>query len=101
MKPHILPALAATLLMSLPAHAGEQTARIDVGEMTCPTCSYTVASAIRRLPTTEIVEFKESATFGEGVFVVTFDDAAATPEMIVEAVTANGYPARVLPEGNS
>lgn len=93
--------IAAGLMASMPAFAAEQTVSIDVSDMTCPSCSFTVATSMKRVPTVQIVDFQESETFGEGIFVVTFDDASATPEMIVEAVTANGYPARVQSPDNS
>jgi mercuric ion binding protein len=101
MKSLLLSSIAAGLMAAMPAFAGEQTARIDVSDMTCPSCSFTVATSMRRVPTVQIVDFQEGENFGEGVFVVTFDDATATPEMIVEAVMANGYPARVLTPDNS
>jgi copper chaperone CopZ len=93
-------AVAATLIAS-PALAEEQQIRIGVSEMTCPTCSFTVASSMRRVPTVEVLEFQESEMFGEGVFTVTYDDQSADPAMIVEAIMANGYPAEVLSAGES
>ncbi|GAB4283720.1 MAG: mercury resistance system periplasmic binding protein MerP [Roseovarius sp.] len=101
MKSLLLSGITAGLMAAMPAFAGEQTISIDVGDMTCPSCSFTVAASMKRVPTVRIVDFQQGETFGQGVFVVTFDDAVATPKMIVEAVTANGYPARLLPAGNS
>ena len=93
--------LAAGLLLATPAFAAEQTIRIQVGEMTCPSCSYTVATAMRRVPGVKILEFKGTDDFGDGVFVVAYDDQSATAEMILQAITANGYPASLLPADNS
>lgn len=101
MRRLFLPVVASILLTALPVLAEEQRISVNVSEMTCPTCSFTVSSSMRQVPSVEIVEFQESDTFGEGVFMVTYDDAVATPEMIIEAITANGYPAEVLQAGAS
>ncbi|RMF11823.1 MAG: periplasmic mercury ion-binding protein [Alphaproteobacteria bacterium] len=93
--------IAAGLMAAMPASAAEQRVSIDVGEMTCPSCSFTVSRSMKRVPSVEIVDFRPGEAFGEGVFVVTFDDAKATAEMIVEAVNAIGYPARLLAVGGS
>ena len=56
---------------------------------------------MRGVPTVEIVDFQEGEEFGTGTYVVAFDDQAANPDMIIEAVLANGYPAEVLQAGES
>lgn len=96
----LLPLAIVSGLAAFPALAGEQQTNISVSEMTCPTCSFTVASSMRQVPSVEIVDFQESATFGEGVFIVTYDDEAVDAEMIVDAVKANGYPAEILLASN-
>lgn len=100
MKTILLTTITAGLMTTLPAFADEQRVKINVGEMTCPSCSFTVARSMRTVPTVEIVDFQEGAQFGEGVFVVTFDDETASADMIVDAVMANGYPARIAPGDN-
>lgn len=101
MKSIQLAIAALGILAALPASAAEQRINVGVGELTCPTCSYTVAAAMRGVPTVEIIDFQEGRTWGEGIFVVAYDDQSATPEMIVNAVQANGYPAEVLQPGGS
>lgn len=101
MKTLLLSTISAGLMATMPAFADEQTVSIDVSDMTCPSCSFTVATSMKRVPTVQILDFEEGEEFGKGVFVVTFDDETATPEMIVDAVMANGYPARALPVDNS
>ncbi|MBE1296722.1 MULTISPECIES: periplasmic mercury ion-binding protein [Roseobacteraceae] len=93
----------ATLGMfaAIPATADEQRINVGVGELTCPSCSFTVAAAMRGVPTVEIVDFLEGETWGEGIYVVAYDDQAASPDMIINAVLANGYPAEVLQSGDS
>lgn len=96
----MLPLAIVSGLAAFPALAVEQQINISVSEMTCSTCSFTVASSMRQVPSVEIVDFQESATFGEGVFIVTYDDEAVDAEMIVDAVKANGYPAEILLASN-
>lgn len=89
------------ILAAMPASAEEQRIKVGVGELTCPTCSFTVAAAMRGVPTVEIIEFQDGEEFGSGTYVVTFDDQAANPDMIIEAVLSTGYPAEVLQAGES
>jgi hypothetical protein len=99
---HLSLALATLgILAAMPPSAEEQRINVGVAELTCPTCSFTVAAAMRGVPTVEIVDFQEGEEFGTGTYVVAFDDQAANPDMIIEAVLANGYPAEVLQAGES
>ena len=99
---HLSLALATLgILAAMPASAEEQRINVGVAELTCPTCSFTVAAAMRGVPTVEIVDFQEGEEFGTGTYVVAFDDQAANPDMIIEAVLTNGYPAEVLQAGES
>ncbi|NND20200.1 MAG: periplasmic mercury ion-binding protein [Silicimonas sp.] len=89
------------ILAAMPASAEEQRIKVGVGELTCPTCSFTVAAAMRGVPTVEIIDFQDGEEFGTGTYVVAFDDQATSPDMIIEAVQSNGYPAEVLQAGDS
>ena len=55
----------ATLGMfaAIPATADEQRINVGVGELTCPSCSFTVAAAMRGVPTVEIVDFLEAVSY--------------------------------------
>ena len=97
---HLALAVVGTLAAS-PASAAEQRINIGVGELTCPTCSYTVAAAMRGVPSVEIIDFTEGEEFGTGTYIVAFDDQAANPDMIIDAVLSNGYPAELLQAGDS
>jgi mercuric ion binding protein len=97
----LLPAVITGLLAAVPALADEQRINISVSELTCPSCAYIAAGSMRSVPSVEIVDFLEGQRWDEGVFVVTYDDQAANPAMIVQAIMANGYPAEVLPAGDS
>tara|TARA_R110002094_G_scaffold196390_2_gene169129 strand:+ start:283 stop:588 length:306 start_codon:yes stop_codon:yes gene_type:complete len=88
-------------LAAVPASADEQRINVGVGDLTCPSCSFTVAAAIRGVPTVEIIDFQEGQAWGEGIYVVSYDDQTANPDMIIDAVLANGYPAEVLKSGDS
>ncbi|NNL72277.1 MAG: periplasmic mercury ion-binding protein, partial [Silicimonas sp.] len=59
------------------------------------------AAAMRGVPTVEIIDFQEGEEFGTGTYVVAFDDQATSPDMIIEAVQSNGYPAEVVQAGDS
>ncbi|GGA10960.1 periplasmic mercury ion-binding protein [Neptunicoccus cionae] len=80
------------------AFAEERTVEIGVSELTCPSCSFIVASSMRGVPSVEIDGFVDGPEYGQGVYSVTFDDAKTTAEGIIEAVMANGYPAKILPD---
>lgn len=80
------------------AFAEERTVEIGVSELTCPSCSFIVASSMRGVPSVEIDGFVDGPEYGQGVCSVTFDDAKTTAEGIIEAVMANGYPAKILPD---
>lgn len=92
---------ALAVLTAVPAGAEEQRINVGVGELTCPTCSFTVAAAMRGVSSVEIIDFQEGSEFGKGTYVVAFDDQVANPEMIVDAILATGYPAELLQPGDS
>ena len=96
---HILLSSALTIAAFAPgAFAEELTVEIAVGELTCPSCSFIVASSMRGVPSVQINDFVDGPEYGQGVYSVTFDDAETSVENIIEAVAANGYPAQVLPD---
>lgn len=83
--------LAAILLLApAAALAGEAQTRLHVTGLTCPSCSYIVATALKRVDTVEIVEFVEGDA-EDGVNVLHYDDAVTNPEALITAVTGVGY----------
>jgi len=96
MKHILLSSVLAVAALSSQAFAEEQTVKIAVSELTCPSCSFIVASSMRGVPSVQIKDFVEGPEYGHGVYNVTFDDAEASVERIIEVVMANGYPAQVL-----
>lgn len=70
--------------------AAEATTRIDVTGLTCPSCSYIVATALKRVDSVEIIEFTEGQS-EDGTYLLRFDDSLTSPEALVAAVTDVGY----------
>ncbi len=96
---HILLSSALAIAAFVPAaFAEERTIEIAVSELTCPSCSFIVASSMRGVPSVQINDFVDGPEFGQGIYGVTFDDAKTSVEDIIKAVAANGYPAQALPD---
>ncbi|MEM1353102.1 MAG: periplasmic mercury ion-binding protein, partial [Pseudomonadota bacterium] len=93
MKHVLLSSALAIAAFASAAVAAERTVEIAVSELTCPSCSFIVASSMRGVPSVEINDFVAGPEFGHGVYNVTFDDSQTAVESIIEAVMANGYPA--------
>ncbi len=88
-------------LMSTAVIAAEKTVKIAVSELSCPSCVYIVSTSMKSVPTVKVVDFLQGKDWWNGVFTVSYDDAVATPDMIIEAVFGNGYPAALVPEDGS
>ena len=73
----LLSAVALALLAGA-APAAEATARIAVTGLTCPSCSYIVATAMKRVESVEILSFTEAG-----------DDAGVYDLAAVEAFMAS------------
>jgi mercuric ion binding protein len=101
MKRLLLPVATIAGLAGPAAWADEHRISVTVDDLTCPSCAYIVASSMRSVPSVAIVAFRQGRARDQGVYVVTYDDRAANPDMIIAAVTANGYPARLLPDDRS
>ena len=101
MKHILLSAALAIAAFAPAAFAEERTVEIAVGELTCPSCSFIVASSMRGVPSVQINDFVDGPEYGQGVYSVTFDDAETSVENIIDAVAANGYPAQALPDTES
>jgi mercuric ion binding protein len=56
---------------------------------------------MRGVPSVQIDSFADGPESGPGVYSVTFDDTETSVEGLIAAVTANGYPAQVLPKTGS
>lgn len=100
MKNYLVPAAICAWLLASPVLAGEKLIDVNVGGLACPSCPYIAAESMEAVPSVEIVGFRQGSEWDEGVFTLTFDDQLANAEMIVDAVMANGYSAKVLLASN-
>jgi periplasmic mercuric ion binding protein len=92
----------AIMSVAVAAQAAEQKTKIAVGELTCSSCAYIASSAMKAIPSVKIDTFtQDEVNWWEGTFVVTYDNASTTPDMIAEAVMDYGYPASVVTDGGS
>lgn len=90
----------ALFLSASAALAAEATTHIAVEGLTCPSCSFIVATTMKRVESVEILEFIEGEA-ENGLFVLRYDDALTDPEAIASAVTGVGYGATVATETGS
>lgn len=98
MKHIVMSSALAIAALSSAVVAEERTVEIAVSELTCPSCSFIVASSMRGVPSVQFNDFVDGPESGQGVYSVTFDDAEASVEGILKAVAANGYPAQLRPD---
>jgi periplasmic mercuric ion binding protein len=98
MRP-LIPA-AALILSAGGALAEEATTTIDVTGLTCPSCSYIVATTLKRIDTVEIMHFTEGSS-EDGTYELRYDDAVTGPEEIISAVNGVGFGAALSPETGS
>ncbi|MEP4461673.1 MAG: hypothetical protein ABJ027_06640, partial [Roseibium sp.] len=69
---HILLSSALAIAAFVPAaFAEERTIEIAVSELTCPSCSFIVASSMRGVPSVQINDFVDGPEFGQGIYGVT------------------------------
>ena len=89
-------ALGIALLAAGTTHAAERKARIEVGGLWCPSCSYIVGEALQKSASVQIVSFDENEGGESGVYTITFDDTQTALEEIVAQPAAYGYTAVLL-----
>lgn len=88
--------LALTLaLIAGAATAAERTARIEVRDLTCVSCSAIALTLLQGVESTEVLDAKMTAAT-VGVFTVRFDDAVTSAKAIALAVV-DGAGYRALP----
>jgi len=101
MKRILLSSAMALASFASASFAEERTVEIAVSELTCPSCSFIVASSMRGVRSVRIDDFVDGPEYGQGVYSVTFDDAETSVDSIIAAVMANGYPAQIMPDAAS
>jgi mercuric ion binding protein len=94
--------LAAAVLASGAASAGEQTVTLAVENMYCDACPYIVKQSLTRVPgvTNVAVSFEQktaTVTYDDQKTTLTYDDQKTTLDALTSATTQAGYPSRVAP----
>ncbi len=84
-------------LTTIGAHsvlAGDRTVTLQVENMTCKVCTYTVKKSLKKVPgvTDAKVTFEPPEAF------VTFDETKATVEDLTQATGNAGYPSKLVDE---
>lgn len=90
MRPLMLARLAILSLVISPAHADEQSITMDIKNMTCALCPFTVSTAIKSVKGVHSVD----VNFDQKTATVIFDDSLSNVDTIAQASTDAGYPAK-------
>ncbi|MGR3402825.1 MAG: heavy-metal-associated domain-containing protein [Paracoccus sp. (in: a-proteobacteria)] len=88
------------LFAATAAQAAERQASIVVSELTCPSCPYIAANAVKSIDSVEILQSEYDQAAEKIVFLVRYDDAVTSPEAIAAAPLQYGYPGRVLEDAS-
>jgi len=88
------------LLVATGVQAAEKQASIEVSELSCPSCPYIAADAVKSIDSVEILQGDYDQAAEKIVFLVSYDDAITTPEAIAQASMQYGYPGRVLDDAS-
>jgi len=72
------------------AQAASRTVTLEVENMTCSMCKYTVKKSLKKVP--GVTDAK--VTFEPPEAIVTFDDEKAAVEDLTRATTEAGYPSK-------
>jgi mercuric ion binding protein len=79
---------AALSLFNGQVFAAEKTLKLTVDKMTCVACPTIVKGSLEAVPGVSKVE----VSFENKTAIVTFDDAKANIDLLIEATTNAGYP---------
>ncbi len=91
---HLLAALtfAGMTLSATGAIAGEQTIKLAVEGLGCPSCYFIVERSIARVPGVKSVDLSVETN----IATVTFDDTMTSAAAVSNATDANGFPSTVI-----
>lgn len=92
---HVLMMAATLAALSSPLYAAQRTAILSVPGMTCAACPIVVKKAISRIDGV----IKTEVDFNKRQAVVTYDDAKANIDQVMQATANAGYPAMRLEAG--
>jgi mercuric ion binding protein len=93
---YLLATVSMGLLAATTVFAAEQQTKIEVSGLTCPSCPYIAAEAIKSINSTQIVDGTYDEATQTATFVVSYDDSLTTPEEIADAPDEYGYMGIVL-----
>ena len=96
MKLTIGAGLIAALLGATAAFAAEQTVKLDVQGMSCPSCPYQVESALKKVE--GVISAK--ASLAEGSALVKYDDAKTDLAALTKATEDVGFPSSLAKQGS-
>jgi len=88
--------LLAGMIVTSAALSAERKVKIEVTELSCPSCPYIAAQAVEEIDSAKIVDGMYDAAAQLAQFVVTYDDTKTTPEEIAAASEQYGYPGKIL-----
>ena len=88
-----LAVLATIAVFASPLWAAPQTVTLAVPGMNCPVCPITVKKALMKVDGVSETQVR----FEQREAVVTFDDAKASAEALIQATTNAGYPSTTKP----
>jgi periplasmic mercuric ion binding protein len=89
--------LAAALMASGPAMAGERTVTLAVKNMYCSSCPYIVQRSLLRVPGVE----KAAVSYAHKIATVTYNDTKTTLAALTAATTDAGYPSQLIAEAHT
>ncbi len=91
---HFLAALALAVmsLSATGAIAGEQTIKMAVEGLGCPSCYFIVERSIARVPGVKSVDLSVETN----IATVTFDDTMTSAAAVSNATDANGFPSTII-----
>ena len=96
MKHLIGAGLISILLGSTAAFAAEQTVKLDIQGMSCPSCPYQVESALKGVDGVISAE----ASLWQGSAVVMYDDAKTDIAALTKATENVGFPSKLAKQGS-
>jgi mercuric ion binding protein len=85
------------LLAPLTAHAGEATTALNVHHAYCALCPSIVKKTLEHVKGVTSVTVGQADANGDMLATIKFDDAQASPAVMIKATTGQGYPAEIVP----
>lgn len=81
--------------------AAEQVITVEVSGLTCPSCPYIAADAIKAVESAEILNVDFNSGDESARYTVRFDDAVTTAQAVATASDSYGYSGAIVTDDNS